>query len=60
MSNSENIHIKHAENDDENRTDNFKLDGFDEEWNTEKWNWFCSEDTETLPAFRGEFITKKQ
>ena len=31
-----------------------------EEWNTEKWNWFCSEDTETLVEFRGEFITKKQ
>ena len=23
-----------------------------EEWNTEKWNWFCSEDTETLVEFR--------
>ena len=31
-----------------------------DEWNTEKWNWFCSEDTETLVEFRGEFITKKQ
>ena len=31
-----------------------------DEWNTEKWNWFCSEDTETLVEFRGQLITKKQ
>ena len=31
-----------------------------DEWNTEKWNWFCSEDTETFVEFRGEFITKQQ
>ena len=31
-----------------------------EQWNTEKWNWFCSEDVDTLVEFRGGFITKKQ
>ena len=25
-----------------------------------KWNWFCSEDVDTLVEFRGEFITKQQ
>ena len=29
-----------------------------EQWNTEKWNWFCSEDVDTLVEFRGEFINK--
>jgi hypothetical protein len=31
-----------------------------EQWETEKWNWFCSEDTETYVEFRGESITKKE
>ena len=32
----------------------------EEELNTEKWNWFCSEDADTLVEFRGEFIARKQ
>ena len=57
---------------DGNRTDSlciaFARDTIDEcvkpelkeQWNTEKCNWFCSEDVDTLVEFRGEFITKKQ
>ena len=31
-----------------------------EQWNMERWNWFCSEDVDTPVEFRGEFITKQQ
>ena len=28
-----------------------------DEWNKERWNWFCSKDIVTLVEFRGQLIT---